>query len=191
MKTNRYYNFNGYLNTASLLRERVLSDEYMIKSINTYKKGVHLRQQTINEFDRKNSNTISLKSKPSPSSYVRTLPSIEQHHSTDSLSILYSLRDDKNKKLFSGFNYNEKFDEFLKRRKVVNKSLDKSICNENEKLMERIKRIHSALSKDNMIKEYNTVSKPVLKRIKKVYPNDLMSLKIQNMQKKVKMLNLK
>ncbi len=47
MKNNPYYNINGYLNTASLLREKILSDEYSKKSTQGYKRNVLIKQGTI------------------------------------------------------------------------------------------------------------------------------------------------
>ncbi len=181
MKTNNIsYNIHGYLNTASLLRDKIITDEYLLKSIKSYKNSLQLRQKTIDLVERKKSNTNT--------SPIKTLPSIKT--SNDTLSMLYSLRDNNNKKLFTGFNYNEKFDE-LKSRKKINKSVDKAIIYENNKLKERIKRIHSPLSRNVMMKDYDQVSIPVMKRIKKIYPNETLHLKIKKMQQKVKMLNLK
>jgi hypothetical protein len=179
MKSNN--NIYGYINTASLLRERIVSDDYILKSIKECKKSIHQRQLTIG-------NSINRHSKNN-NSPVEILPSIKS--SNNSLSIIFSLRDSNNKKLFSGFNYNEKFDEVLKRRKYLNKSIDKSIDYENKLLKERIKRIHSPLSNEKIFKDYDMVKKPVLKRIQKIYPIQLMSLKVEKMQKKVKILNLK
>ncbi len=185
MKSNCYYNFKGYLNTVSLMRDKIISDEYMMKSINSHKKANSLRQTSINESERKH----PLQTKTSSNTY--TLPSIKQNHSSDSLSLLFSMRDDHNKKVLSGFNFNEKFDEFKKRRLGSNKNQNISIKYQNQKIRERIKRINSPLSKDKLFKNYDEINKPVKLRIQKVYPNESLSIKLQKMQKKVKLLNLK
>jgi hypothetical protein len=223
MKRTGNYNYQNYLNTISLLRERVIANNYVKKTISVYKRSSDARMNVINSrrmsrnstlaIDEKKTTNMSLKKGGVTMSDTKSInkvelpfltshsPSKKTEASVDTLSKLYNIRDERNQKLFSGFNFNERYNDVLFKRlhsSRSNKSLnnrsitkEKIVSQDNERLKKSIKRISSPLTRDKLTKDYDKIYKPIKIRLKRVMPSHIINDRLTKMESKITCLNLK
>jgi hypothetical protein len=183
MKRVGLYNYENYLNTISLLRERLVANKYLQRTRELYKRPSESKRSKTS-LDQKSKKCVTTKEKSNdgvvPEVILPIVPDKGVSRSSNKLNV---------------FNFNNSYHEQLLKRQNSKGSLyrsfhlDKSIADENKRFKQNIRRISSPLTRVKLTKDYDLVYQPVMNRLKKVIPNRVIKDKLLKL--KVTCLNLK